>query len=176
MTYFKNSLLKKIIFIAIILSTGFLAITYSFAPRDTSWISEVENRIKQENWEPNREYIPLMLDSFFLHEDEKEEFFYLYSHHEFVSYIENLERTVNRKIINSVSKEYLDEVLASNKVIQHNIRHDREQFLVGKYEDAYFVLEDNLGRDLQGAIIFEHFSPNSSGHSYDVWEIADWFF
>jgi hypothetical protein len=165
-----------IIFIAIITSTAFLTISYSTAPRDISWISEVENWIRRENWEPDRECIPLMLDAFFLYENGEEEFFYLYSHHEFVSYIISLENDIDRKVLDSISKQFLDEVLASNKVLQHSLRFSRDFPRGGKYVDAYFILEDNLGRGLDGTIILEHFSTDPAENYYDVWEIAEWFF
>jgi hypothetical protein len=174
MTIMKKGNVGPLIFTVIVLSTLVLVSSFFFVPRSTSWIGEVENKIREENWEPDREYIPLMLDAFFLYENGEEEFFYLYSHHEFVSYIIQLENKVNRKINNSITEEFLDEVLASNKVLQHNLRLMIPFRFYEYYENSYFILEDNLEMGLEGTIIFQHSSFNPYESYYAVWEIADW--
>ena len=163
-----------LIFITIVAFTAFLTISFSIAPRDVSWINEVENWIRRENWELGREHDPIMLDSFFLCENGEEEFFYLYSQNEFVFYIDDLTDDIDRMIIESISKEKLDEILATNKVLIQNSRMPENYFTFGKYWNGYFILEDHLGMGLEGAIILQHWSPELSDTYYDVWEIKDW--
>jgi len=159
-----------IIFIAIITFTTFFAISFSFAPRDISWIGQVEDWIREENWEPDREYIPLMLDAFFLYENGEEQFFRLYSHNDFSAYIRGLVNDVDR-IVDYTSRDFLvDEILVKNKVLELVLRFPLNFGLFRKYGSAYFILEDKLNMDLEGTIII-----HDTQDRYTIWEIADWF-
>lgn len=158
-----------VIFIAMIMFTTFFAISFSFAPRDISWIGQVENWIKRENWEPDREYIPLMLDAFFLYENGEEQFFRLYAHNNFSAYIRGLVNDVDRRL-DYVSREFFDEILAEDRVLELVLRFPVEFGFFNKFGAAFFVLEDKLDLDLEGTIVVY----DTSGR-YSVWEIADWF-
>ena len=165
-----------IVYLILVSLTTTLAFSFSIAPRDVSWISEVESWIRRENWEPDREYIPLMLDAFFLYENGEEEFFYLYVHHDFVSYMKGLTGKVNRKLESSISKEYVDEILTSDKVLTfvHRFPEGFGLFgLYGSFEVAYFILDDKARKNLEGTIIMQDRRAGEYSH-YSVWEIADW--
>lgn len=136
------------IFIAMITFTTFFAIRFSFVPRDFSWIVEVENWIKRENLEPDREYIPLTI----------------------AVYIRGLVNDVDRRL-DYVSREFLDEILAEDRVLKLVLRFPVEFGFFNKFGAAFFVLEDKLDLDLEGTIVVY----DTSGR-YSVWEIADWFF
>ena len=58
-----------IIFLVTVVLTTLLSVGYANASRETSWITTIEELIVEENWEPDREYIPLMRKAFFLIED-----------------------------------------------------------------------------------------------------------
>ena len=165
-----------IVYLILVSLTTTLAFSFSIAPRDASWINEVENRIRRENWEPNREYIPLMSDSFFLYENGEEEYFYLYSHQDFVSYMKGLTGKINRKLESSTSKEYMDEILTSDRVLAF-VHRFPEGFgflgLYGSFEVAYFILEDKIRENVEGTIIMQDRRAGEYSH-YSVWEIADW--
>jgi hypothetical protein len=167
-----------IIFIAIITFTALLTISYSIAPQDVSWIGEVEDYIKKENWEPDREYIPLSYASFFLYENGEEQFFVLTSHKEFVSYMDALLGRFVTKTGSSISRESLDEMLAKDKVLVYAHRFP-ESFgplgLSGSFEVSYFILEDKLGEGLEGSIIMRDRRAGEYSH-YSVWQIKDWLF
>lgn len=165
-----------ILFMAIVSFTALLAISYSIAPRDVSWIETVEDFIRKE-WKPNATYWGLESDAFFLHENGKEEFFALLSsQREFISYMKGLTGKVDRQLDSSVSKEYVDEILASDKVLAfvHRFPEGFGHFgLYGSFEVAYFILEDKTGKNLEGAIIMQDRRAGEYSH-YSVWQITDW--
>jgi hypothetical protein len=147
-----------------------LDISFSIAERDVSWIGEVENWIKEENWEPDREYIPLMPRAFFLYENGGEQFFYLYSHQEFSSYIRGLTNDLDRQV-GSISREIMmDEILAKDKVLLSLLRHPSDFGLFNEYWGAYFILDDKLDMNLEGTVIIGDIKMR-----YTVWDITDWF-
>ena len=159
-----------IVYLVIVTLTTTLAISFSIAERDVSWISEVENWIEKENWEPDREYIPLMLGAFFLYENGEEQFFRLYSHNSFSVYIRGLVSDADRKV-DSISRDLLiDEILAKDKVLQYLLRFPIDFGLFRKYGSAYFILEDKLDMNLEGTIIIH----DTQGR-YTIWEITYWF-
>jgi hypothetical protein len=165
-----------IIFIAIITSTALLTISYSIAPRDISWISKVENWIKEENWEPDVQYEPISYASFFLYENGEEQFFGLTSQKEFASYMDGLLGSFVTKTRNSISKESVDEILAVDKVLSYVHRFPASfgpLGLSGSFEVAYFILEDKLGEELEGKIVMQDRRTGEYSH-YSVWQITDW--
>ena len=147
-----------------------LAVSYSIAERDISWISQVENWIKEENREPDREYIPMMLSAFFLYTNGEKQFFRLYSHHNFSSYIRGLVNDVDRRIDYLSMQFFLDEILTKNKVLEFTGRFPFDFGLLNKYRAAFFILEDNLDMNLEGTIIIFDIKGRLG-----VWEITKWF-
>ena len=87
-----------IVYLIVVSLTTTLAVSRFLAERDVSWIDEIEERIKEENWVPDSEYVPAMMSSFFLYENGEEQFFLLNSHQEFWPYIERLINEVDRLI------------------------------------------------------------------------------
>ena len=159
-----------IAYLVIITLTTTLAFSYSIAERDISWISQVENWIKEENWEPDREHIPMMLSAYFLIENGEEEFFRLYSHQEFSSYVRGLVNDVDKRV-EYISREFLmDEILAKDRVLKLVGRFPFDFGLLNKYGAAYFILEDNLDMNLKGTIIILDIKGRLG-----VWEITNWF-
>jgi hypothetical protein len=165
-----------IIYLAMVLLTPILLI--SAASKDVSWISEVENYIKKENWIPNEEYAPLAYASFFLYENGEEQFFLLSSQREFISYMDALAGRVTVQTRSSISREFVDEILAADRVLSY-VHRFPEGFgplgLCGSFEVAYFILEDKLWEDLEGKIIMQDRRAGEYSH-YSVWQIPNWIF
>jgi hypothetical protein len=160
-----------IVYLVLVSLTATMAFNFSIAERDVSWVSEVENWIRKENWEPDREYIPMMINAFFLIENGKEQFFRLYSHQEFSSYIKGLVNDVDKRV-EYISREFLmNEILAKDRVLELVGRFPFDFGLLNKYGAAYFILEDNLAMNLEGTIIIFDVKGR-----YGVWEITNWFF
>jgi len=169
-TIVNKQYIGPIVYLILISLTTTFAISFSIATRDVSWINEVENWIRKENWEPDREYIPLMITAFFLYENGEEQFFLLHSHNSFSAYIRGLVNDVDRRI-DYISREYLvDEILVKDKVLELVLRFPLDFGLFRKYGGAYFILEDKLDMNLQGTIIIYDMHGR-----YAVWEITDWF-
>ena len=165
-----------LIFITVLSLTSVLIIGFHFASRDVTWIGEVENYIKKENWEPDKEYIPLMDWAFFLHENGEEQYFYLYSQSEFIAYIKGLMNRVDKQIRSSIPKVSVDEILAEDRVMAlvHRFPEGFGNFgLLGSSEVAYFILEDKFGKGLEGTIIMQDRRAGEYSH-YSVWQITDW--
>jgi len=159
-----------IVYLVLVSLTTTVAFSFSIAERDVSWVSEAENWIRKENWEPDREYIPMMSVAFFLIENGEEQFFRLYSHQEFSSYMRGLVNDVDKRI-EYISREFLmDKILAKDRVLELVGRFPFDFGFFNKYGAAYFILEDNLDMNLEGTIIIFDIKGR-----YGVWEITNWF-
>jgi hypothetical protein len=160
-----------VFYVASILFTSLVIAGYATSVRDFSWVSEVENYIKKENWEPDKEYVPLMLAAFFINENGEEQFFELRSGHEFYTYIEGLLKNIDRQVT-SISKERLDELFSADRILELVYRFP---FQLGLFRPsfgaAYFVLEDKLLTGLEGTIIL--FETN---RRLSVWQITNGLF
>ena len=112
-----RDVLGAFVYFALVLFAVLLIANFCSATRDVSWIGEVENFIQEENWQPDREFVPLMDWAFFLHENRTEQYFYLDSHKEFVDYINGLMNRIDRQVEDSISDKFLDELLSADKVL-----------------------------------------------------------
>lgn len=74
------------------------------------------------------------------------------------------------RMLDYVSREFLEKILAEDRVLEFVLRFPVEFGFFNKFGAAYFVLEDQLDLNLEGTIIVY----DTSGR-YSVWEIADWF-
>jgi hypothetical protein len=165
-----------LIFITVLSLASVLIIGFHFASRDVTWIGEVEKSIKKDNWEPVREPNDLMGGfKFFLYENGEEQFFYPYNHSEFFSYVEDLLGRVDRNVRPSISKESVDEILATDKVLLLEFRFWNTLSMNIKYDRAYFVLEDKQGTGLEGTIIIREQHMEMPYDRYSVWEVTNWF-
>jgi len=90
---------------------------------------------------------------------------------DFVAYMRGLLNKVNRIKNSSVSREFLDEVVGTNKVLMFFFRFDEDFWSVKKVERAFFILEDNLNRDLEGTIIIRRRITGEG--EYSLREIAN---
>jgi len=160
-----------ILYLVLVSLAATVTFSFSIAERDVSWVVEVENWIRKENWEPDREYIPMMLNAFFLIENGKEQFFRLYSHQEFSSYIRGLVNGVDKRVEYVSMEVLMDKILAKDKVLELVGRFPFDFGLLNKYGAAYFILEDNSDMNLEGTIIIVDIKGR-----YGVWEITNWFF
>lgn len=167
-----------VFYVASILFVSILIVGYATATRDVSWIDEVESFIKRENWEPDREYVPLNDWSFFLYENGEEEFFFLHSQSEFINYMKGLTERVDMQIENSVPQEFVDEILAADRImaVVHRFPEGFGHFgLSGSSEVAYFILEDKSGRGLEGTIMMQDRRAGEYSQ-YGLWQTTDWMF
>lgn len=173
--------LGALVYVGLVLFAVLLIVNYCFATRDVSWIGEVENFIREENWQPDEEFVPLMDWAFFLHENGTEQYFYLDSHNEFVDYVNGLMNRVDRQVEDSISDKFLDELLAVDKVlvVVHRFSTKSEMWMppnsfgaVVDYDMLYFVLKENVGTGLEGTVIVrEH--DGASNYKYSVWQISE---
>jgi hypothetical protein len=161
-----------VIFLACVVLATLWSASYSIASREVSWIPFVEENIKEENWIPDREYIPLAFESFFLYEDGEEQFFMLESWREFISYIKDLLRSADRKLDCTISRDQFDQIIAEGKVVGFVLRFKENYGFMFDVEKAYFVLEDGLSEDLGGAILVRRFDSSWTDWSYEVWDIS----
>lgn len=160
------------IFLACVIFTTLWSASYSVAGREVSWIPIIERSIKEENWIPDREYEPIAFESFFLYEDGEEHFFMLESWREFISFIKDLLRSVDRKLDYTVSRDHFDRIIAEGRVVGFVLRFKENYGFLFDVEKAYFVLEDGLGGDLRGAILVRRFDSSWIDWSYEVWDIS----
>ncbi len=171
-----------LVYVALVLCAFVLIANYLTSTRDFSWISEVENFIQKENWRPDIQYEPIMLWSFFLWENGTEQFFCLANQKEFISCINSIMDRIDRRIKESISKELLNEILASRKVMSLVHRFSTQSFMWSippnefgskiDYRIVYFVLEDTTETDLEGTIIVRENLSGEPNYKYSVWQIS----
>ena len=137
-----------VVYTSLVLCAAVLIAEYFTATRDNSWIGEVENFMKKENWEPNSEFQPMQDWAFFLYENGEKQYFYLESQNEFISCINNVMDRINRQVKESISEELLNDILASDKVLLLVHRFSTQSMGWGPtnefdrnidYRSAYFV-------------------------------------
>jgi hypothetical protein len=162
-----------IFLVAVVLTTLWSAI-YANAGRDVSWIATVEEYIVKENWLPNVEYEPIAFESFFLYENGEEHFFRLESHNEFISYVEGLLISVDRKLDYTISRDQLVEIKAEDELVCFILRFPTSSYgFLGVIDRAYFVLDYILGEDLKGTVLVWCYDSSRLDWWFNVWEITD---
>ena len=168
--------LGAVVYFLLIISVGVFIAEYVTATRDISWIGEVEDFIKKEDWVPNSEYIPLQDWAFFLYENGTEQYFYLTNQKEFISYINSMLNQVNRQVEESISEDLLDDILFTGKVLELVHRFPTNSFgwiptnefdWKVDYRIAYFVLDDKMDTSFEGTMIVRETNSKIS-----VWQIT----
>ena len=162
-----------VIFLVAVVLTTLLVTIYTNSGRDVSWIPIVEEYVKEENWLPNQEYVPIAFESFFLYENGEEHFFRLDSHKDFVSYIKDLLISADRKLDCSISRDDLDVMKAEDKLLCFDLRFPVSYGLLRDFDKAYFVLDDVLGEGLRGTVLVRVFDSSRLDWWFDIWEITD---
>ena len=155
---------------------GVFITEYFTATKDSSWIVEVEDFIKKENQEPESEYNPIADYSFYLSENGESHYFVLESQNEFISYIDNLMNRINRLVEKSISDELLDEILETNRILSIFTRLDKwkvtqTNVMFMESNSAFLILEDKLGKGLEGTIIVLEPLNEEPYRRYNVWQI-----
>jgi hypothetical protein len=183
--YLVNKKYAGFIVCALLVIFGALLIANIYSnTRDVSWINEVEDLIKKENWVADSEYIPMQDWAFFIYENGEGQYFLLKSNEEFISHINDLMNRIDRQIEESISDESFDEILATDKVLAVVHRFSTKSSFWNApnnfgmnvdYDKAYFILEDKLGEDLEGTIIVREHSMGEEDYRYSVWQIINSF-
>jgi hypothetical protein len=168
--------------ILVIFSALLIANSYSNT-RDVSWVNEVEELIKKENWVAYSKYYPMADWSFFIYENGESQYFFLNPNDELISQINRIMDRIDKQIEESISDEFFDEILATDKVLAVVHRFSTKSSFwnapnnFGRnvdYDKAYFVLEDKLG-DYEGTIIVREHSMGEEGYRYSIWQITNSF-
>ena len=134
---------------------------------DASWTAEVEVLVEgyqlyPEGAERSNPDVTISACSMYLAENGTERLIYYGNGDALSGYLGGLLRNASMRV-GAVSEGYLDEVLANDKVVVLSYRIT----ILGldepgaKYYMGYFILEDNLGRDLQGFIIAREIQTNN---------------
>ena len=131
--------------------------------RDISWIDTVNDFIEEvKPSEPIETWITITGYRFSLHENGTQQILYhvyneFKSKDDFVSYMRNLLYKVNNIINSSINGELFSEILEKNKVLQVDFGTDTGEtfWKTNAYTVAWFILEDNINKDLEGTIIIK---------------------
>ncbi len=156
----KGKLLIGVVVILIfVLSLSYYAISLSGKQIDTSWIPKVEQLAQTYQPYPNGTYysnpdVTLSYLNMFITENGTEQLIYFGNGDILSTYLAGLlnNATIKKGVVNET---YLDQVLASDKVVTLNYRLSilTEYNRDAKYYSAFFTLKDNLGTGLEGIII-----------------------
>jgi len=123
--------------------------------RDTSWISKVNSLLEESKPYPD-EYTkpPIIWFHIYLYENGTEQLVDAgEADNEFVVYLQDLLLRVDGQRNISITQEFVNKVLATNKVLMLTERMYHDFHLWKNFGRALFVLEDNLNEDLEGIII-----------------------
>ena len=168
--------LGVVVYFLLIICAGVLIAEYVTATRDISWIIEVEDFIKKEDWVSNSKFEPMQDWAFFLYENGTEQYFYLTNQKEFITYINTILNRINRQVEDSISEDLLDEILSTGKVLELVHRFPTNSFgwvptnefdWKVDYRIAYFVLDGTSVTDLGGTMIVRETNSKIS-----VWQIT----
>lgn len=146
---------------------------FRFGEKDTSWVDEVNDFIEELKPFPQEPIpTPLSMYQFYLNENGSSQLIYHSSSKsdDFVATIRGILNRAHRIINSSRSEEFLDEVLESTKFMQVIFRLGDDFWTDKNVLSAYFILEDNSGKDLEGAVIM--YSYNSGEVEYSLREIV----
>ena len=140
--------------------------------RDISWIDDVTVFIEELKPSEPIESCYVSMYQFYLYENGNKQIIFCSSNKSdiFVDYVRGLLNKVNRIVNGSVTTNFLDEVLESNKVLEVFFRQGNDFSSVKKVISAYFILEDNTNKNLQGTIIIHSYVTKEG--EYSLREIA----
>jgi hypothetical protein len=140
--------------------------------RDTSWISKVNSLLEESKPYPD-EYTkpPIIWFHIYLYENGTEQLVDAgEADNEFVVYLQDLLLRVDGQRNSSITQEFVNKVLATNKVLMLTERMYHDFHLWKNFGRALFVLEDNLNEDLEGIIIVRE--TIEGNWKWSRWEIA----
>jgi hypothetical protein len=124
---------------------------------DKSWVENVNNLLEEAKPYPDESGLSWTLAEYsvFLHENGTAQLVTWASPSDALGpYFESLLQRVSFCTDNLVNEEFVDSVLASNKVVDFEYRHPSSDFhLWGNFLTGLFILEDNLSEGLQGTIL-----------------------
>lgn len=141
---------------------------------DTSWIVNVTQYLEDAKPYPSSDRGEYLLATYniFLHENGKEQIVAWAMYNEtFGPYLESLLVQVDKQSKVSVTEEFVDEVLATDKVVDLQYRFygnytSRED--LSNLSGALFVLEDSLNEGLRGKILTSQ-NVNTNGPPIGLW-------
>jgi uncharacterized protein (UPF0333 family) len=154
------------IVVSLVAIVGYYWVSQS-AKVDASWIATIDEMLENAKTYLNSND-PGVLMSYcriYLYEGGTKHLVYYGNPNSFGSYLTGLLKQVNAQKQAIISREYLDNVTASNKVVMINYRTTliptSQKFYAG-----YFILEDNLNEELTGTIIIQQ------DNGYSLWAIT----
>ena len=172
-----------ILYVCLVLLAGVLIVDHVTATRDVSWTSEVEAFIEDATWLPETEFHPIMDWAFFFYENGTEKYFDLESRNELKQSINNIMNRIDRRIIESISEDSMERILANDRVLEVYHRFPTKSGMWNSpndfgnrisYDRVYLVLEEkqriNVNTTLTGTIIVREAAADS--YKYSVWQIS----
>ena len=158
---------------------AFFGFDLSDGGRDTSWISDVENFIDEVRpSEPVESWGMGLFGYYFtlLDYGGTELLYHVTDEHNtndsFVLYLQNLIYKANNVLNSSVDEEFAEEIFLNNRVLKVNFGTNFEETVgqeTSKFTYAWFILEDNLNKNLKGTIIIKQ-DTHPEGTSIRNWE------
>jgi hypothetical protein len=168
-----------VIVLAVVMALSSFVVAYYWYKSiqiDTSWVENVNQMVKEVTPYPNGYSDPALLLSYcrvYLIENGTSELiqYDATSNQTLSTYLTNLLIKANLQLqpSGSISSDFLDRVLASDKVVATNYRLSTLQFGgQQRFYVGYFVLKDNLNEDLVGKIIVGEVQKQG----YSLWAIS----
>lgn len=147
--------ISAIVLVLVIPSTIYL-LFFNFGEKDISWIDDVNGFIEEAKPFPEPDLPGMSMYRFYLYENGSDQLIYCTSlKTNFVAYIRGLLNQVNSVINSSISEDFLDEIRGANKILMFFFRRYEDFWSIKNVERAYFILEDNINKDLEGTIIIQ---------------------
>ena len=169
-----------VIFLVVVLFTSFFSVWVSSMDQsvqiDVSWVAGVEDYLEQAKPYPTDMSEPISPLQISLYDKGNLQFIapphWLRNGDVLLDYLEEVLRSVDTLVNGSVPEVFIDEVLASNRVLVMRYKHYNEvddYALWGDFIKVLFVLMDNLDKGLEGHIfIKEYFVPEPKYSSFII--------
>jgi len=142
---------------------------------DTSWVGKVNDSLKEAGTYPlnNNSYYLLAFTRVLLYENGTEQLVNVTGESsessEFIAYLENLLSQVNALKNASVTREFAEKVVGTDKVVMMSYRFPETFRLWDNLDSACFILEDKLNEDLAGSILVREVNEEDQ---FSIWAIA----
>jgi len=130
---------------------------------DYSWVNDVNQFLEESKPYPNPSEINIMLSSYQLYLGQNEStqlILWANQNHAFYSYLKDLILQVNQQRNASITQDTLNQILSSSKVAFLDYRFPEDIGIFTDIQNAYFILESNMDKELQGTIIIEQTNEN----------------
>jgi hypothetical protein len=162
-----NRKISLVIGVFLFLAVSFAVVgyyCYGNSQVDTSWIDNVNTYLEESKPYPdasaNNYYLLSSYQLYLEQNGTTQLILWATQSNNFYSYLKDIILQVNQQRNASINQEGLNQILSSSKVIFLDYRFPEDIGFFTDITNAYFILESNLDKELQGTIIIKQTNGN----------------